>query len=97
MENKRYTIEEGGVLYVADGVTSINQDEFKGFDQITRVILPRMVCRIESGAFQNCKRMKSINIPQGVDIVGPWAFADCALKEIDLPEGLKRIESRAFR
>lgn len=97
MENKRYTIEEGGVLHVADGVTIIHQDEFKGFDQITQVVLPRTVCFIEYGAFHDCKRMKSINIPRGVNIIESWAFAHCeSLKEVDLPEGLRRIGSSAF-
>lgn len=97
MENQRYSIEDGGVLRVADGVTIIRQDEFKGFDKITQVILPRTVCRIEYGAFHDCKRMKSINIPRGVDIIEAWTFAHCeSLKEIDLPEGLKRIDTSAF-
>lgn len=97
MESKRYTIEEGGVLHVTDGVTIICQDEFKGFDQITKVVLPRTVSRIEYGAFHDCKRMKSINIPRGVDIIESWAFAHCeSLKEIDLPEGLRRIGTSAF-
>ena len=97
METDRYTIEEGGVLVIKPGVTDIGQDEFKGFDTITKAVLPRTIEYIRLGAFHDCKRLRSISIPQGVRFIGSWAFAGCeSLTEIDIPEGIRRIETRTF-
>ncbi len=97
METDRYTIDENGVLTVKPGVTCIGQDEFRDFDTITKVVLPRTICVINHGAFHGCKHLRSINIPLGVRIIESWVFADCeSLTEIDIPEGVRRIGSDTF-
>ena len=97
METDRYTIDEKGVLVVKPGVTGIGQDEFKDFDKITKVVLPRTVEYICHGAFHGCKRLRSINLPVGLRFIESWAFAECeSLTSIDIPEGVKRIETQTF-
>ena len=97
MDTERYIIQNGNILVVKSGVEYINQDEFKDFDKIVRVILPRTIRYIEHGAFHGCKRLRSINIPSGVRFIKSWAFAGCeSLTEIELPEGLTRVESDTF-
>ena len=97
METDRYTIKEGGVLVVKPGVTNIGRDEFKGFDTVTKVVLPRTIESIQMGAFHGCRRLRSINIPDGVRFIESWAFADCeSLTEIVIPEGVRRIETKTF-
>ena len=97
METDRYTIEENGVLVIMPGVTGIGQNEFKDFDTITKAVLPLTIEYIRLGAFHGCKRLRSINIPEGVRFIESWAFAGCeSLTEIDIPEGVHRIETKAF-
>ena len=97
METDRYTIDEKGVLVVKPGVTSIGPDEFKNFDKITKVVLPRTIGFICHGAFHGCKRLRSINLPVGLRFIESWAFAECeSLTSIDIPEGVKRIDTQTF-
>lgn len=97
METDRYTLDESGVLLIKPGVTCIGQDEFKDFDKITKVVLPRTVEFINHGAFHGCKRLRSINLPVGLRFIESWAFAGCeSLTSIDIPEGVKRIETQTF-
>lgn len=97
MSQERYTIDADGTLIVADGVTIIKEKEFRDFDKITKVVLPRTVQQIGSGAFWGCVKMKSINIPVGVRYVESFTFHGCeSLTEIVIPEGVVRIETNAF-
>lgn len=97
METDRYTLDEKGVLVVKPGVTCIGQDEFKDFDKITKVVLPRTVKYIYHGAFHGCKRLRFINLPVGLRSIESWAFAGCeSLTSIDIPEGVKRIDTQTF-
>lgn len=97
METERYSIDEKGVLVVKPGITAIGQDEFKNYDRITKVVLPRTIQLICHGAFHCCKRLRSINLPVGLRLIESWAFAECeSLTSIDIPEGVKRIETNTF-
>ena len=47
--------------------------------------------------FYNCKALKSIDLPDGLESIGDNAFASCsALESIDLPKGLTSIGEYAF-
>jgi hypothetical protein len=48
-------------------------------------------------AFDDCKKLQSIKIPDSVTSIGDYAFRKCqALAEIDLPDGLQSIGIQAF-
>lgn len=97
MSQERYRIEADGTLIVTDGVTGINEKEFRDFDKITKAVLPRTVQWIGSSAFSGCKKLKSINIPVGVKYIESFTFSHCeSLTEIVIPEGVVRIETNAF-
>ena len=52
---------------------------------------------IEKEAFSGCKKLKSIDLPEGLTSIGQSAFADCkALKEIKLPNTVTNIAPQAF-
>ena len=76
-------------------VTSLGSEVFRG-DNITSVTLPNSIKTIEKKAFYECKELKSINIPSGVNTIGEWAFSRCGLTSITLPEDLEIIEHYAF-
>ena len=48
-------------------------------------------------AFKNCKRLKEVLIPDGVEKIGDWAFSNCEnLVRVSLPKDLKVIGNNAF-
>jgi hypothetical protein len=53
---------------------------------------------ISRWAFADCTSLKSINIPSTVIVIGERAFSGCSqLWNVELSEGLKRIDNHAFR
>lgn len=53
---------------------------------------------IADNAFDNQRKMTSINIPQSVKYIGQYAFRDCvSLKEISLPKNLEELGNGAFK
>ena len=55
------------------------------------------VWRIGDGAFEGCKDLKSIVIPDSVFVIGHSAFSDCiSLSSVTMPDSIKFIFSAAF-
>lgn len=71
------------------------------------VVVPEGVIKIEGypddamwwrGAFEGCKMLTSIVLPEGLQSIGDDAFMGCErLKSIALPASLKHIRGRAFQ
>lgn len=52
---------------------------------------------IGMNAFENCKNLKNIIIPEGIEEIETNAFKGCEnLKNISLPNSIKKIDSKAF-
>ena len=61
------------------------------------VISPDGVTEIGDGAFENCEKLTSVRIPEGVRIIRKNAFRSCShLAEVSFPEGLAQIGKFAF-
>jgi len=57
----------------------------------------KKVTSIGSNAFESCKCLSSINLPEGITNIEGYAFSECSsLKEINLPEGITNIEEWVF-
>ena len=88
---------------IADlGNGTIEIKKFVGFDQADTIIPTEIsgkkVVGIRSGAFQQCKGIKQLIIPEGIEYVEDGAFADCSnLIKIVLPNALSRIGNQNSR
>ena len=51
-----------------------------------KVIIPNGVNRIEAGAFEGCKDVTSIQIPESVTEIGDRAFAESGITSLSLPQ-----------
>ena len=87
-------IDEWGVKYSKDGRKLLKvPQKLKGTYAIkegTKIICDR--------AFEDCKSLRSLVIPNSVTSIGESAFSFCSsLKSIVLPDGVVSIEKDAFR
>lgn len=68
-----------------------------GRADITTLALEEGITAVESGAFRNCGKLKTVFLPESLTAIGTEAFAQCgALERITLPELLETIGVDAF-
>lgn len=80
-------------------VTSFSNNQFRGCNNLTNVILPNNinVSASISGIFRECKSLETITLSSGTSIVPTYAFYGCnRLKEVIIPEGVTKISTYAF-
>ena len=80
------------------GARIIGCDEkFEGAMEIPSHLDGVPVVEIGNMAFSNRHSLKSVAIPDSVEVVGERAFAECdGLEELRLGAGIKKIEEYAF-
>ena len=48
--------------------------------------------------FNRCPKLISITIPDGIGVIGEYAFTNCyALESVTIPESVRKIKDQAFR
>lgn len=55
-----------------------------------------MLTSIDAGTFGTCRNLTKIELPEGLESIGEWAFDRCPIAELDLPDSLKTIKEGAF-
>jgi len=95
LTNSKSSLEE---ITLPQGLTEIADDQFKGFEKLTAIGLPKGVTRIGERAFMN-SGLKGIKIKQNVETIDEDAFKECtALSAVNMSEAtaLKYINDGAF-
>ncbi len=59
-------------------------------------IFPEGIKRLEDRAFENCKSLEEIVLPDSVTSIGPWCFSNSSLKSIVIPDSVTEIGEVAF-
>ena len=78
-------------------VTALGYGCFRDCMELTTIILPDTLTRIEKDAFEGCSKLRGLYIPQGVESIGENAFAGCvALEAICVPGSVEQIAERTF-
>ena len=98
---------EGTTLYITGDVAMDDYEynsetlfapwviEYK--DIIEHVVIADGVKSIGEAAFQNCKNLKTVEIPNSVTVIKMAAFHNCeSLEAVDLPDNLEEIGWGAF-
>lgn len=86
-----------GELVIPDGVTSIEDYAFYGYEELTSVTIPDSVTSIGASAFSDCTGLTSIAIPDSVTSIGSYAFSGCTgLTSIIIPDSITSIGDDPF-
>ena len=68
---------------------------FEG-SSLETVELPSTLRRIEIDAFANCRNLRSVQLPERLEMIGDRSFYGCGLTEVVFPASVERIGERAF-
>ena len=92
--SQQYYIE---TIIISDGITSIPEEAFQGYENLTKVIMPDTVTSIGESAFANCRKLSDIKLSNNLAAIEKNTFRLCyALTEITIPDGVTTIGSYAF-
>lgn len=93
----RYPIyKDGSVFYSQNNTLKIGNDAFSG-STLERIELYDGLLIIGNSAFRNCKKLKSITIPDTVTELGTFAFRGCdALADATVSESVKILPVGTF-
>lgn len=89
-----------------DGLEVLGTDECPGDGTTWRGVfhgsalenieLPTTLKRIEYSAFQDCKNLKNIRLPDKLEYIGKRCFCGSGLKDVVLPTSLRTVAQSAF-
>lgn len=83
--------------YNGKSVVVVQNSAFAGCSNVTSVQIPTTVKSIGINVFENCTKLSSVTIPEGVTLVPNNAFVGCSeLSEINLPTSVESIGASAF-
>ena len=83
-------------ITLPSGLLSIGSDAFYG-SGLRAVTIPGSVTEMGGQAFQNCDKLASVILEEGLKTLGTSAFQNCtSLTEITIPESMVTISSGAF-
>lgn len=83
-------------VVIPDSVTEIKESAFACCSNLESVIFGKNVETIGNNAFEMCVNLKSVDLPKSIRSIGSYAFFRTGLKDIQLSEGLLKIETGAF-
>ena len=85
------------VNHYVDGVLYNNGNLLKCNNSVTDCVIKNGTRLIASQAFKATAQLKSVSIPESVEVVCAGAFMDCdELKEVEIPATVQKIGDQAF-
>ena len=82
--------EEGG------SISNLGEYLLSGFMAVEDIELSKELKRIGAGAFQYCKKLQKMDIPQSVEEIGDYAWMDTGIETINWPQNVKEIQFGVF-
>ena len=82
-------------LVIEEGVTQIKDFEYRDNKDITSIKFPSTLKRIGLSSFLNCKSLKKVDLPRGIEYIGVCSFGGCPAV-IFVPNTIQRIDDSAF-
>ena len=78
-------------VVIEEGITSLSMFAFLGLDKLERVTLPDTLKEIGDFCFADCSKLRSMNRPKGLEIVGFESFKGCMFDKSEFPKERLRL------
>ena len=78
-------------INIPDNVTYIRERLFSYLFDLKRVIIGSNVTSIESGAFEGCRGITSITLPENLESIGSLALWDTGITELIIPDKVQTL------
>ncbi|MCR4645763.1 MAG: leucine-rich repeat domain-containing protein [Oscillospiraceae bacterium] len=97
-ENVTWTLDDEGTLTISgEGAMQDYWGHSAIASQVKKIVIENGVTSIGAVAFDRCKALQSVSIPESVKQIGDYAFQECSfLTEVSMKEGLESIGKNAF-
>lgn len=69
----------------------IGTSAFEGCTSLTTVNIPKFITKIAPRTFKDCRSLKSIELPYGLEVIGASAFEGSGLETIVIPETVIKL------
>ena len=80
-----------------DSVKNINNYAFHNCNSINKITIDKDLINIGDHAFDSCKHIPEVVLPNTVRKIGVAAFYDCnSMKSINIPNGIDKINNQTF-
>lgn len=83
-------------IVLEDGLKTISDNAFSGFNQLQEVAIPNTVTSIGRQAFSSASALKAVTIPDSVTSIGDYAFAYSGLVSADIPRSVTVLGNAVF-
>ena len=83
-------------VFLPDSVTSIGNEAFSQCEALSRLILPNSIKSLGKSIFKGTRNISEVIIPPSLSVLPDSAFAYSSIASLSLPEGLEKIEEKAF-
>ncbi len=92
-----WVLYSDGLLHIS-GTGFVRAGNWKGYeDAIKKCKVDNGITGFDNALFQGCKLLKTIDIPESVQIMGGYTFSGCeSLISVEIPEGVSYIGTRNF-
>lgn len=92
----RYTTSDGEMLSVKDGAFD-GRIVSHTYNDVGEIVFSKPITTIGTCAFESCRNLTSMSLPDGVITIKNWAFQRCTgLKSISIPDSVTSIGDGAF-
>lgn len=91
-----YVLESANI-YPLDHLSYVPKYYAAYRQDLEAIRIPDHITAIDNGAFKFCSNLKDVELSEGLEIIGPEAFAACIyLPKITFPSNLVKIDKQAF-
>jgi len=92
---KKYN-RKSPIVVIPDNITVIGAGAFYNHEEIREIRFPRGLKRIEDKAFYHCLNLMKMQLPDGLTDIGDEAFWGVSVKELVIPESVRRLGKSCF-
>lgn len=91
---------------INEGLESIGKNQYDEYNNkyygafenagVEEVELPSTLKRLEYSAFQNCQRLSTVRLPEGLESIGDGCFKESGIEEVTFGRCLNTVGKNAF-